>query len=71
MSTARYSECVSSTRGCLWLLTLLRGPGDVQEAVEARVDPQPALGHCELLQVAVEREGVAPVQPDDRQVTVH
>lgn len=43
----------------------------MQEAVEASVDPQPALGHRELLQVAVEREGVGPVQPDDRQVAVH
>lgn len=55
----------------LWPLTLLRGAGDVEEAVETAVDPQPALGHSELLQVAVESEGVRPVQPDDRQVAVH
>lgn len=52
-------------------LTLLRGAGHVEDAVETAVDPQLALGHSELLQVAVESEGVGPVQPDDRQVAVH
>lgn len=72
-SATGYSECVSSVCGwvSLWPLTLLRGAGDVEEAVETAVDPQPALGHSELLQVAVESEGVRPVQPDDRQVAVH
>lgn len=40
-------------------------------AVEAGVDPQLALRHGELLQVAVESEGSRPVQPDGRQITVH
>lgn len=40
-------------------------------AVEAGVDPQLALRHGELLQVAVESEGAPPVQPDGRQITVH
>lgn len=40
-------------------------------AVEAGVDPQLALRHGELLQVAVESEGARPVQPDGRQITVH
>lgn len=73
VSATGYSECVSSVCGwvSLWPLTLLRGSGDVEEAVESAVDPQPALRHCELLQVAVESEGVRPVQPDDRQVAVH
>lgn len=40
-------------------------------AVEARVDPQLALCHTELLQVPVEGEGRGPVQPDHCQVAVH
>lgn len=40
-------------------------------AVEAGVDPQLALRHGELLQVAVESEGPRPVQPDGCQIAVH
>lgn len=40
-------------------------------AVEPSVDPQLALCHAELPQVAVDGEGRRPVQPDRRQVTVH
>lgn len=40
-------------------------------AVEASIDPQLALSHTILLQVAVEREGPRPVQPNNCQVTVH
>lgn len=40
-------------------------------AVKTSVDPQLALGHAELSQVAVDGEGTRPVQPDHCQVTVH
>lgn len=40
-------------------------------AVKPSVDPQLALSHAELSQVAVDGEGTRPVQPDQRQVTVH
>ena len=43
----------------------------MEMAVETSVDPQLALSHTELLQVAVESEGPPPVQPNDRQVAVH
>lgn len=40
-------------------------------AVKTRVDPQLALSHAELSQVAVDGKGTRPVQPDHCQVTVH
>ncbi len=40
-------------------------------AVEAGIDPQLALSHTILLQVPVEGERPRPVQPNNRQVTVH
>lgn len=40
-------------------------------AVETSVDPQLALSHAELSQVAVDGEGARPVQPDRCQVAVH
>lgn len=40
-------------------------------AVKTSVDPQLALSHAELPQVAVNGEGSRPVQPDHGQVTVH
>lgn len=40
-------------------------------AVKASVDPQLALRHTELSQVAVDDEGTRPVQPDHCQVAVH
>lgn len=40
-------------------------------AVETSVDPELALRHTELLQVAVEGKGPRPVQPNNRQVAVH
>ena len=40
-------------------------------AVETSIDPQLALSHTVFLQVAVEGEGPRPVEPDERQVTVH
>lgn len=40
-------------------------------AVKASVDPQLALSHTELPQVAVDGEGTRPVQPDHCQVAVH
>lgn len=40
-------------------------------AVETSIDPQLALSHSKLLQVAVKGKGPHPVQPDDCQITVH
>lgn len=72
-AAAGSSESISSV--CSWQslgpLTLLRGAGHVQVAVEAGVEPEAALGHGELLQEAVESEGAGPVQPDEGQVAVH
>lgn len=56
---------------CACALTFLRGAWDMEVAVETSIDPQLALSHTILLQVAVEGEGPRPVQPDNCQVTVH
>ena len=63
--------CVRVCFVCVCALTFLGGAWNIEIAVEASIDPQLALSHTELLQIAVEGEGPRPVQPDNRQVTVH
>lgn len=43
----------------------------MEEAVEAAVDPELALGHRILPQVVIQGEGAGPVKPNDRQVAAH